>query len=331
MAWKRRSAPRDLRRLVRRVAEAEAGRRLTDLLAEWLAADLERPAPRSRVRAMIVAGVVRVDGAVVRGPGRVLSAGQRIEALARLESLVAPTERTDRPFELGRSAILYRDDTLLAVDKPPGLPTHATADPGRASLVGAVERLLRAEGREPYVAVHQRLDRDTSGVVLFAIARGANEGLARAFERREVHKTYVALAARPTTAPPERFRVAVPLASATGQRVEIGGEGAPEAVTDVIVRERLAAALLLEVWPRTGRKHQIRAHLAHVGAPILGDALYGGPGTPQLRRLLLHAARLALPHPLSGAKLVVSSPLPEDFREALERARREGRPGQGPG
>jgi 23S rRNA pseudouridine1911/1915/1917 synthase len=315
--------------LVRRAARADEGQRLADALAGWLQAALGHAVPRSRLRAMLAAGAVRVDGVVVRGAGRPLREGQRVEARVRPEALAPPSERTDREFRLTPQAILYRDDFLLAVDKPPGLPTHPTADPARASLVGAVQDLLRREGREPYVAVHQRLDRDTSGVVLFAIDRRANEGLARAFAQREVVKTYLALASPPSASPPERFRIDVALSAAGERRVAIGGPGAKDAVTDVIVRERLPSGLLLEVRPRTGRKHQIRAHLAHAGAPILGDSLYGGLPAPAGARPLLHAAGLSLSHPLSGRRLVLSSPLPADFLAALERARRRppaGRP-----
>ena len=314
------------RRLLRRVAAADQGQRLADALAGWLHAQLGYPVPRSRVRAMIAAGAVRVDGVVVRGAGRPLREGQRIEARVRPDALTATIERSDRAFQLTPAAILYRDDVLLAVDKPPGLPTHPTADPGRSSLVGAVQDLLRREGREPYVAVHQRLDRDTSGIVLFAVDRRANEGLARAFAERQVAKNYLALASRPETPPPERFRIDVALAAGSARRVAIGGADAKEAVTDVIVRERLPFGLLLEVRPRTGRKHQIRAHLAHAGAPILGDTVYGGPPAPAVLRPLLHAAGLSLPHPISGRRLVLSSPLPADFLAALERARRRRRP-----
>ena len=159
--------------------------------------------------------------------------------------------------------------------------------------------------------------------------RAANEGIARAFAQREIVKTYLALAAWPSPAPPERFRIAAALSAGAGRRVLIGGDDAREAVTDVIVRERLPAVLLLEVRPRTGRKHQIRAHLSHAGAPILGDTLYGGSSRRARRRPMLHASGLVLPHPLSGRRLVLASPLPADFRDVLEWARRPA-PGGSP-
>lgn len=307
------------RLLVRRVSPAEAGLRLADLLARWLSGTLGQPVAMARVRALVSAGAARVDGRVLKAAGRPLRAGQHVEACVRPALLRSPTERRDRPFRLEGVALLFRDGVLLAVDKPPGLPTHATADPSRPSLVAHVERHLRATGAGSYVAVHQRLDRDTSGVVLFATDRRANEGLARAFEGRAAEKTYAALTARPPSPPPERFRVSAPLAG-EGRRVTVGGAGAKAAETEVVVLETLADALLVEARPLTGRKHQLRAHLAHAGMPILGDPVYGDAGG-RAPRLMLHARRLALPHPLTGVPLVIESPLPADMRALLARLR----------
>ena len=176
--------------------------------------------------------------------------------------------------------------------------------------------------------MHQRLDRDTSGVVLFATDPRANEGLARAFAGREVEKTYVALTARPADRCPDEDsasrRRSRPRGRARARRVAVGGEGAKPAETEVVVREVLADALLVEARPLTGRKHQVRAHLAHAGMPILGDPVYGDAGG-RAPRLMLHARRLALPHPLTGEPLAIESPLPADFEAVLARLRSAGR------
>jgi 23S rRNA pseudouridine1911/1915/1917 synthase len=311
------------RRLVRRVSSREGGLRLVDVLARGLPDVVGRPVAMARVRALVAAGAARVDGEVTTAAGRLLRAGQRVDAFVRPDLLRRRWQRSDRPFRLTAGALLFRDDVLLAVDKPPGLPIHATADPSRASLVGHVEQHLQAGGAGSYVAVHQRLDRDTSGVVLFAIDRRANEGLARAFEGRGVEKTYVALTARPPGLPPRRLRISVPLAAPAaggGRRVRIGGAGARAAETDVVVRETLPRALLVEARPLTGRKHQLRAHLAHARMPILGDVMYGDAGG-RAPRLMLHARRVALRHPLTGAALVIESPLPADMEALLARLR----------
>jgi 23S rRNA pseudouridine1911/1915/1917 synthase len=268
----------------------------------------------------VAAGAVRVDGHVLRAAGRPLRAGQVVGAAVRPELLRARATATDRPFRLTPEKVLYRDDVLLAVDKPPGLPTHATADPSRPSLVAHVTGYLREAGAIPYVAVHQRLDRDTSGVVVLATDPRANEGLARAFAGRRVEKTYLALTARPSPLPPRRLHVTVPLAApGGGRRVTTSGHEAKPAETRIVVREVLRDALLVEALPLTGRKHQVRVHLAHAGMPILGDPVYGDGG--RAPRLMLHARRLLLPHPLTGRPLVIESPLPADFEAALARLR----------
>jgi len=162
-------------RIIRRVAVREAGRRLVDILREWLRERLSDEVPMARVRALVAAGGVRVDGDVVRAPGRPMRRGEHVEALLDPEQLRARARLVDRPFELTAERILFQDGYVLAVDKPPGLPTHATADPSRPSLVSHVERFLESRGVRATLAVHQRLDRDTSGVVLFGVdprARG---------------------------------------------------------------------------------------------------------------------------------------------------------------
>jgi RluA family pseudouridine synthase len=251
------------------------------------------------------------------------------------------------------AAVLYEDDAVLAVDKPVGVPTVPTADPSRASLVRLVEAFLEREGRLlGALGVHQRLDRDTSGVVLFVKDPRANAALAEAFARREVEKTYDAVTVRPAREPKRAFtieralvrrgRAGMGVAPPGGEGRGRDGEAPQDARTDVVVREIWPRALLLEVRPRTGRKHQIRVHLASAGLPIVGDALYGalarsGPRASdearagrafEAGRLMLHARRLRLRHPLTGGPLEIESPWPADFRRAVERLRSDGGSGR---
>jgi 23S rRNA pseudouridine1911/1915/1917 synthase len=304
-------------RVARRVSADEAGLSLAEILGAALASATGADVSRTRVRAMIAAAAVRVDGRPIRIAARRLRVGQRIDAVARLDALRSRTRTTDRPFRLGPESILYRDRWILAVSKPSGLPTHATVDEQRPSLVYHVERAL---GGAP-VAVHQRLDRDTSGVVVFGIDPAANAGLARAFADREAEKTYLALTKASDRRPPRSFSVDAPLAAdgPPARPVRVGGERARPARTDVRIREVLAGALMVEALPRTGRKHQVRVHLAHVGLPVLGDAAYGAAGGAP--RLMLHAARISLAHPVTGRRLIIDCPLPADFAALLERLR----------
>lgn len=286
-----------------RVTAAEAGRRLDDALAAWLPEALAMPVSRSAVRRLIVAGVIRVDGRPVRRPGLPLTAGMRVEGAIDASRLGPARGEQEAAGRVGASRILHRDRYLLFVDKPAGLLMHATADPSRPNLYDAVKALLAEGGPEPYLGTHQRLDRDTSGVVLFTLDPSANAPLADAFAAGRVAKTYHALCGRPRRRPPASWREEGPL----------GGDG-PHADTTFRVLREWADGLLVEARPATGRKHQIRIHLAGRGLPIRGDERYGGPpGT----RVMLHALRLELPHPVTGRPLAVESPYPEDFRAAL--------------
>lgn len=212
--------------------------------------------------------------------------------------------------------VLYEDEHLIVVEKPAGLPTVPTADPARPSLVRELEAERAGRGHPGALGVHQRLDRDTSGIVLFATSAEANPGLARQFEAGEVRKTYLALVARPRRKPPATWTVESRLERAGKGRMASVAEGGAAARTEFRIAGEWPLALLVEARPRTGRKHQIRVHLADSGLPILGDATYGG-ASPAASRSLLHAARLELRHPVTGAALRFESALPEDFAAAL--------------
>lgn len=316
-----------------------AGKRLDAVVAEWLQADLGRELTKSAVRRLVMAGVVRIGGRPARAPGRILGYGLDLEARVDPSRLGTPRASQDRPFALTPAAILYEDDVLIAVDKPPGLPTVPTADPARPSLVREVEAYLSRAGRNVRLGVHQRLDRDTSGVVLFARDPSANAGLARGFGTNAVEKVYEALVARPAKKSTERWQSTSALAPIGGGRMGTVREGGQVAVTEFTLLEELPQGLHVEARPRSGRKHQVRVHLAEAGLPILGDPLYGPQprvppharaphmNAPSPPRLMLHARGLSLPHPLTGAILSLESPLPADFRRFLEVLRAVGSAG----
>jgi 23S rRNA (cytosine1962-C5)-methyltransferase len=204
--------------------------------------------------------------------------------------------------------IVHDDADLLVVDKPEGIPSQA-ADPDRPDDV--VTR-LRAYLGGAYLGVHQRLDQDTSGLLVFARRKEANPSLARQFEGRSVKKTYVAcVAGWPRGRERAVLRDAIEPGEGKGMRVAPrGSKHAKMAVTAVRVAQRVGERALLELELETGRTHQARVQLAHAGAPIAGDALYGGPPAP---RLLLHAAALELEHPATGKPARFASRTPPDF------------------
>jgi len=272
-------------------------------LDRWLATELsrtlERPVPRGLARKAILSGLVQIGGRIVRDPGLMVRGGPSVY-VRQLDWVPAPNP-TAAPLR-----ILFEDHWLIAVDKPAGLPTHETKDALRPSLTALIERHV---GRR--VFVHHRLDAATSGVVLFAKAPEANAALAASFAEREVDKTYVAVIRRPPIDWPTTFSLDSPISILKNGTVRVDASGLA-ALTRVRIVEGRRDRLLVEARPVTGRKHQIRVHLASAGATIVGDTRYGsdpvaGP------RLMLHAERLEIAHPFTGQRLTIISPRPADF------------------
>lgn len=260
---------------------------------------------------LIDAGAVTINGRVSRRAS--------MPVLASIEIVVdlPPPAPTQNMVDLS-DAVLYRDDYVLAINKPAWLATHATRDTARDHALAGVERILRAEGHKTVkVAVHHRLDVETSGVLIFGIHPDANKGLGSAFSDRLAQKTYIAVTVPGDVS--DTWTVENYLGKdSSGKReksvaVTSGGD---HALTEFTVQQRLDDALVLEARPHTGRMHQIRAHLAASGLPIIGDSLYGGPRSwrnQKAERMLLHAWKLELPHPVTGEPLCIESELPPEF------------------
>lgn len=202
-------------------------------------------------------------------------------------------ERITQPFS--ESRVLHRDGGLLVVDKPHGVPVHGGDEGLRGDLVTRLADFLRARAEDDYLGVHQRLDEGTSGVMLFTTTRERNAEVARATERHELGRRYVAAVTLRDGRFAERVaRGPVRLSHRLlieARRSKVVDKGGVTAVSEARLLERAGSRALLELRPETGRTHQLRAQLAHEGAPIAGDAAYGGDPAA---RLMLHAAELAL-------------------------------------
>jgi RluA family pseudouridine synthase len=299
-----------------------AGTRLDAVLAGWLPEALGRPVSKAKVRKLIMAGAVQVNGSRVRNAAIALSPGATIEAHVDPSRLFDDLTARDKRFELTPARILFEDADLIAIDKPSGLPAHPTLDEGRDNLVAAVTRFLaKRDGRAPYIGLHHRLDRDTSGVVLFTKSQRVNAAVAEAFTRRRVVKIYQALAGSHRKLDSEwTIKNQIGKISTKSKRAKYGAvdSDGQAAETSFRVIEQHPHGIWIEAVPRTGRTHQIRVHLAEYGLPILGDDLYGEPSA-LAPRLMLHASRLTFPHPITGAEVIVKSPLPGDFKSCLNR------------
>ncbi|MHA7858057.1 MAG: RluA family pseudouridine synthase [Henriciella sp.] len=209
-----------------------------------------------------------------------------------------------------RDLVFYEDEFVLAFNKPSGLAVQTRGNRG-TSLDHLLWAFARSNGKRPHL-VH-RIDAGTSGLILAAKTKPAMAALSAEFAERRVQKTYLALVSGDLPSNPQG-RIELPLQK-TGRSVVPGKieQGADAATTDWTVLKRHADAALIEARPLTGRMHQIRAHLAALGCPILGDVIYGA-GTDTASRLMLHAAGLSLTRP-DGQELTLAAPAPEGFVE----------------
>jgi 23S rRNA pseudouridine1911/1915/1917 synthase len=213
---------------------------------------------------------------------------------------------------------------VLVVDKGAGVVVH----PAKGHREDTLSQLLAgvAGGGDPERAgIVHRLDRDTSGLLVVARSEQAHARLQRALARREIEREYLALVRGRPPARTGTIEAPIGRDARVRTRMAVGGAHAREARTYFELDRALAGTSLLRLRLETGRTHQIRVHLLAIGHPVVGDPDYGGGGSPEtlgLRRQFLHATRLAFAHPISGERVEVRSPLPEDLRAALERAER---------
>jgi len=279
----------------------------------------------SRAQRLCENGQVLVDGAPLTDPAFRLSEGQEI----RIEP--------SRPRDREPAAVIEFEDThVVVVDKPVGVSSVPYERRERGTEMDRIReawrrRGLRAAARAPLFVVH-RIDKETSGLTIFARTKTAERSLARQFREHTIERTYLTV----THGGLRSQRLESRLVSNRGDGLRGStrrpGEG-KRAVTHVEVVERLVGATLSRVSLETGRTHQIRIHLAEAGHPIVGDRVYirdfvARGGTPiASSRLLLHAATLAFEHPVSGRPVALAAPLPQDFLIELDRLRSVTRPG----
>ncbi len=284
---------------------------------------------RARLQGWIEAGDVEVDGRKLRGKDRVLG-GERVRIHAWLEA--DPQVKAEAlPLE-----VLFKDRALFVINKPAGLVVHPGAGNARHTLQNALLALDPKLAVVPRAGIVHRLDKDTSGLLVVARTPESHRALVAALAQREVSRHYIAVCTGVMTA---GGTVAEPIGRhrSLRTRMDVRADGRP-AVTHYRVLQRFRGHTLVRAELETGRTHQIRVHLAHIGFPVVGDPLYGGRrrlpagSTPALvaelnafKRQALHAAHLALVHPTTGRSVEWEAPLPADMTRLLAALEADGR------
>jgi 23S rRNA pseudouridine1911/1915/1917 synthase len=217
--------------------------------------------------------------------------------------------------------IVHLDEWLAVVDKPAGLVVHPAPSHHGPTLVGELAEILGGGADPERPGIVHRLDKDTSGLLVVARDDATHAALQEAVRRREVERAYLALAQGRLASRTGTIDAPIGRAAKQRHRMAVSGAASRQARTHFEVLELLAAETYLEARLETGRTHQIRAHFAAIGHPLLGDATYGGEPRHDLGRQFLHAHRLAFTHPATGEAISFASELPADLAAALAAAR----------
>ena len=278
---------------------------------------------RSRLQGWIAQGLATLNGAAVGAKQKVWG--------GEVVSVRPQTHPSEQPFQPEDIAldIVYRDDSILVVNKPVGLVVHPASGNWQGTLLNALLHHAPQLAQVPRAGIVHRLDKDTSGLLVVAATLTAQTALVRQLQARTVKREYLAL----VWGEVERDgTVDAPIGRHPAQRTKMAViEGGKPAVTHYHVEERFPGCTLLRCKLETGRTHQIRVHLAHLGHPLVGDDTYlKGPQKcpPQMRSILsgfprqaLHAERLGLEHPASGEWVEWQAPLPQDMQQLLQQVR----------
>ena len=277
---------------------------------------------RERLKALVSAGAVEVDGRQERDPARKMKGGEAVLVLVP-EARPSETVGQDIPID-----IVFEDEHLLVVDKPAGLVVHPAAGNLDGTLVNALlhhcaGRLSGIGGVARPGIVH-RIDKDTSGLLVVAKTDRAHAGLAAQFQKHTIGRRYKAVVSGIPTPPAGRIETNLARSEANRQKIAVvNPPRGRHAITHFKVLQPFAKAALVECRLETGRTHQVRVHMAHIGHPLVGDPAYGQGRHAELCRKLnfhrqaLHAAHLEFEHPISREILAFESPTPHDIQELL--------------
>ena len=305
------------------VAEHEAGQRLDNYLIKIL-----KGVPKSHIHRIIRAGEVRLNKKRCKPDSRIQTGDLLRIPPVRTAEKQRSSENRAQAVPAREFTIIYEDDALLVIDKPAGTAVHGSS----GVSFGVIEQIRRARPEARYLELVHRLDKDTSGLLMIAKKRSALVKLHEAIRNDHPKKIYLALGVGKL--PNDSFHVKLPLFKYTGAqgekmvRVSEDGQSAHTIFRvlnrfsdDLLHQVGLSHLTLVEATLKTGRTHQIRVHLQSQQCPIAGDERYGDYQANKrlqklgLKRMFLHAAELHLDHPLTGEKLILKAPLPQELAQ----------------
>lgn len=291
------------------IPSAHAGRRLDQSLA-----DLLPQHSRSRIQAWCDAGEVHMDGRPATRKTKVYG-GEAVE----LRATPHPSEQTHQAEEIDL-ALIHEDDDILVINKPPGLVTHPGAGNWSGTLLNALLHHSPELAALPRAGIVHRLDKDTSGLMVVAKTAQAQTRLTHDLQARTVKRVYWAIVLGRIETGEGVIDAPIGRHPVHRTRMAVVANGKP-AVTHYRVLRQYASACWVECRLETGRTHQIRVHMAHIGHPLLGDPVYATHRRAAIRfhRQALHARRLALSHPRTSIQMQWEAPPPDDFRALLDR------------
>ncbi len=271
---------------------------------------LDQRLSRTLVQKIIDFGGLHLNGRRHRTCSQQLSSGDKLELF--IDGLPF------NAFTLEDSHIIYRDDDILIINKPAGVDCQPTPSRFKGTIYSALQNFLTDPYRrqqKPSIGMVQRLDRDTSGLMVFSIHSRAHKNMTAQFVSRTIKKQYLAIVAGRIDPSEGEIRSLLARNRATNlmKSVEKGGQ---EAITRYLTVNSSELASLVEIELLTGRSHQIRVHFSEAGNPLLGDIRYGGPPALngyQIARQMLHANRLSFLHPVTGSRVAFDLPLPDDM------------------
>lgn len=298
------------------ITASSDGQRIDNFLFKTL-----KNIPKSRIYRMLRTGEVRINKKRAKASDKLM-----VDDQVRIPPLYQESpQKTVIPIYLQKrlmESVLYSDDDLLILNKPPGLPVHG----GTLSSFGVIDIVRQAWGEAPFLELVHRLDKDTSGCLMIAKKRSTLKALHVLLQEGACQKTYLALVHGRW--PKHWHSIDAPLLkyilSSGEHKVQVHPEG-KEALTQVNIEKTYALHTLLRLSPKTGRTHQLRVHLSHKGHPIVGDPKYGlrdldkQSEITEKSRLFLHAYKLSFIHPKTGLKISVEAPLYEDLVNVLEK------------